>query len=148
MVEVVADLKPGLPHPQTSRTRRRNANRSCREEKTQWPGAGCLHELGIGMRFKRYTHHICLGFASQHGEALALFGHFLFLLHLLVDLCLRYLGFLDPRLPATMGACHYVRTHKPYHHLHSRCDLWHCSHVPESISQGPAMRICLLEEVD
>lgn len=80
IMEVVTDIEPGLPHPQTSRTRRRDANRSCREEKTQRPRAGCLHELGIGMRYKRFTHHICLGFASQHGEALALFGHFPFLL--------------------------------------------------------------------
>jgi hypothetical protein len=98
-IQVVTNSKPGLPHPQTSRTWSRDANRSCREEKTQWPRAGCLHELGIGTRYKRYTHHICLGYASQHGEASALFGHFLFLLHHLVCLCLPYPGFPDPRLP-------------------------------------------------
>lgn len=103
--QVVTNPKPGLPHPQTSRAWSRDANRSCREEKTQRSRAGCLHELGVGTRYKRYTHHICLGFASQHGEALALFGHFLFLLHRFVCLRLLYLGFPHPRLLASMRPC-------------------------------------------
>jgi hypothetical protein len=57
--ETETDLGAGLPQPQTSRTRRRDANRPCREEETQRRGVGCIHEPGVRLRIKRYTHRIC-----------------------------------------------------------------------------------------
>ena len=53
--ETDTDFGAGLSQPQTSWTRCRDANRPCREEKTQWRGVGRLHELGVRERIKRYT---------------------------------------------------------------------------------------------
>jgi hypothetical protein len=50
------DPDAGVSQPQTSRTRRRDVNRSCRKEETQRPGVGRLHELGVGWTFGRKTH--------------------------------------------------------------------------------------------
>jgi hypothetical protein len=52
------DLGTGVSQPQTSRTRRRDVNRSCREEETQRPGVERLHEHGVGWRIERNTHDI------------------------------------------------------------------------------------------
>jgi hypothetical protein len=82
------DPGAGVSQPQTSRTRRRDVNRSCRKEETQRSGVGRLHELGVGWDGEsRETHMIyagiCLRFAWQHGAESALVGHFVFLVTLM-----------------------------------------------------------------